>query len=91
MVRRALVTARDNPPHPTWQWIFSALITIFSAIVGFLAWQLHETSQNDALLSREVGEAVVIMRSHLLNHPDTVINEELGDHEDRIRDLERGR
>ena len=42
-------------------------------------------------LNREVGESIVLWRSHLDNHPNLAIEEDVRDHEQRLRDIERSR
>lgn len=36
-IKAAVVTARDNPPHPTWQWIFTTTIVLVAGVLGYLA------------------------------------------------------
>lgn len=53
-VRRAYVTAKENPPHPTWQWIFGLTIAILVSVMGYFSVTLNS-------LNREVGVAASIL------------------------------
>jgi hypothetical protein len=49
---------------------------------------IADDTEANGKLSREVGETLLLIRSHLIDHPDAAINLELGEIEARIRILE---
>lgn len=86
--RSAFVNARDNPPHPTWQWIFATIIGILVAVLGWVAVELTDLHSDLGVLNREVGESIALQKQHRENHPNEAIERDVDSLEGRVRNLE---
>lgn len=62
--RRAYVTAKDNPPHPTWQWIFTTAIMLVAAILGYIVVTMSDVRVSLGVIGEIVTRVEASQTSH---------------------------